>query len=103
MSFFISHIWDDDERDPPLEKLEQLYAEKDDGDIEHFGVSVIHETEWCLTLHPNSDLVWENLEDGHNPRHMKDVPRDKVLDLWRNLAQGNFARIESEPWLEGYY
>ena len=103
MSFFIRSVYEDDESDPPLERLEQLYTKKDDGDDEHFGVSVIHETEWCLSLHPNNTLIWENLEAGNHPRHMENVPKDKVLELWRNLARGNLAKIESEPWLEGYY
>ncbi len=102
MSFFISHVYGDSERDPPLEKLEHLYAEKGSGDEEHFGVSVVHETEWCLALHPDNTLIWENLEVGDYPRHMKNVPKDKVLELWRNLARGDLARVESEPWLAGY-
>jgi hypothetical protein len=103
VSFFIRHVYRGDEKDPPLERLEQLYDERDDGDAEHFGVSVIHETEWCLTLHPANTLIWENLETGDSPRHMKNVPRDKVLELWRDLARGDISRIDTEPWLKGYY
>jgi hypothetical protein len=103
MSFFITHVFGDDEDDPPLERLEELYTEKDTGDQEHFGVSVTHETEWCLTLQPNNTLIWENVADGDHPRHMEDVPKDKVLDLWGKLARGDIAGIDSETWLEGYY
>jgi hypothetical protein len=103
MPFSIVHVYGDYEGDPPVEKLNDLYDEKDGGDEEHFGVSVIHKTGWCLTLHPNDTLVWENVEDGHNPRHMNSVPRDKVLELWRCLARGDITQIESELWLQGYY
>ncbi|MDQ5824013.1 MAG: hypothetical protein M3441_07345 [Chloroflexota bacterium] len=103
MSFFICHVYGDNERDPPLDSLEHLYAEKDVGDDDHFGVSVIHETEWCLTLLSSNTLIWENLEAGDNPQHMKNVPKDKVLDLWSNLARGDITTVDAEPWLEGYY
>lgn len=103
MSFFIRSVFGDDERDPPLERLEKLYAEKDDGDEEHFGVSVIHETEWCLTLQPNNTLIWENLEDGSNPRHLDNVTKEKVLELWTKLTRDEIEEIHKEPWLEGYY
>jgi hypothetical protein len=45
--------------------------------------------------------VWENLEDG-DPRHLNDVPREQVLQLWTLLSEGNIAAIEAESWLPGY-
>ncbi len=33
---------------------------------------------------------------------MKDVSKEKVLELWRKLAQGRIAEINEEAWLPGY-
>ena len=46
-------------------------------------------------------LIWENVETGA-PRHMKNVSRDKVLQLWIALSRGDIASIEKESWLPGY-
>jgi hypothetical protein len=47
--------------------------------------------------------VWENVEAEEGAiRHMMSVPREKVLDLWLKLAQGDIAEVEAEPWLPGY-
>jgi hypothetical protein len=46
-------------------------------------------------------LVWENLEEGE-PKHMNNVPRDRVLGLWIKLSEGRLDEIEVEPWLPGY-
>ena len=87
-----------------LSKLENLYAEKDKGDGEHFGISLTDENEWCLTLLPRNSIIWENLEDRANkPRHLKSVSKEKVIELWTKLFDGKIEEIHSEPWEDGYY
>ena len=106
MAFHARGRWGGDEPDPPVERLRTLLQELDTQieDIEHPDVSLTHETEWCLSAFPSGLLVWENLEAGDaNPRHMKGVPRDKVLALWLKLAGGDIAAVEAQPWLPGYY
>ncbi len=88
--------------DPPLESLEALFDELAAEDREHPDVSVQHESEWSLAAFPGGLLVWENVAEGDNPRHMRSVPRAKVLQLWRTLAQGDVEGIEAEPWQDGY-
>jgi hypothetical protein len=47
-------------------------------------------------------LVWENIEaENSNPRHMTGVTREKVFGLWLQLARGDIAAVEAEPWLPG--
>jgi hypothetical protein len=76
-------------------------CELDVHDEEHPDVALTHESEWCLSAFEGGLLVWENLERGE-PRHMRDVPRDKVLRLWLALSRGDLSAIEKEPWLPGY-
>ena len=105
MAFHARGRWGGDERNPPVERLRALLQELDIeiDDREHPDVALTHETEWCLGAYPSGLLVWENLEDvDTNPRHMKGVPREKVLSLWLKLAEGDIAAVEAEPWLQGY-
>jgi hypothetical protein len=79
--------------------LEELEA--DTGDVEHASVAVTHESEWCLEVYKNGYIVFENLESDE-PRHMRNVPAQKIIALWELLADGNLDAIETEPWQQGY-
>jgi hypothetical protein len=104
MTYIVTHRMGWMERDFPLERLGGLYDELDDADMEHGGVSLTHESEWNLGLGGKGLLIWENVEDSDiNPRHMNDVPKQKVLELWALLAVGDLETIDKEAWLPGYY
>jgi hypothetical protein len=91
------------ETNPSVGRLRELLQSLDIDDEEHPDVALKHETEWCLSAFPSGLLIWENVEaEESNPRHMPCVPREKVLDLWVKLAQGDVAAVEAEPWLRGY-
>lgn len=86
--------------DRTIERLRELLRSLDIDDNEHPDVPLKHETKWCLSAYSGGLLVWQNTEaDEGNTRHMKCVPRGKVLGLWLALAQ---PAIELEPWLPGY-
>ena len=90
-------------KNPPIERLRELLRSLDMEDKEHADVALKHETEWCLSAYSGGLLVWENAEvEEDMARHMKCVPRERVLGLWLALAQGDLAAIEAEPWLPGY-
>lgn len=104
MTFSILHRMGDGEQSPPLDALDALYDELlEDDDPEHGEVGVCHdETEMSLTAYRSGVLIWSDAEDDR-PRHMKDVSRDKVLELWKALAAGDLDRVSREPWKSGYY
>ncbi len=81
--------------------MREALAELDVEDIEHPDVALIHESGWCLGAYPSGLLIWEHLGEGE-PRHMRDISRDRVLEMWQWLARGDLARVESEPWKRGY-
>lgn len=89
--------------DGPYSDLSGLLAELDEDadDHEHADVSVTHESEWCLSVYRGGYITFENLEAGE-PRHMRGVPDEKIISLWRLLADGDLGAIESEPWQPGY-
>ena len=103
MGYHITHRWGDMEDEPPLDSLSALYDELEYEDEEHTSVSLTHESEWDLGAYGGGLLIWENLETENNEaRHMENVPKEKVLELWRKLAQGKINEINQEPWLPGY-
>jgi hypothetical protein len=103
MAFHITHRYGAMESDPPLSSLHDLLRELDDQpeDTEHGDVAVSHDSEWCISVSRGGHVVFEHLEDG-GARHMRDVPTEKIIELWSRLAGGNIASIESEPWRPGY-
>ena len=103
MTFHVTHRYGNDEPAPALAALADLLRELVDRpeDLEHGAVSLTHETEWCISVGPEGHVTFENLERG-GPRHMRNVPDAKILELWALLAVGDLDRIEAEPWLPGY-
>jgi hypothetical protein len=101
MAFHVTSRWGGDESKASTDRMSEILAELDSVDDEHCSVSLTHESEWCLGAYPGGLLVWENLEDG-DPRHMNNVSRERVLDLWMQLSEGNVEAIEAEAWLPGY-
>lgn len=102
MAYHVYHRYGKCEPNPPLASLDALYAELSQEDEEHPDVSLGHESGWSLSANRNGLLVWENVEDGDKPRHMPSVPKQKVIELWRKLAQGDIESIDAEPWQAGY-
>jgi hypothetical protein len=84
--------------------IEAVLAELDQPlDPEHPDVSLTHESEWSLGAFPSGLLIWENVADPIARRqHLKNVPRDRVRELWMALASGDIERVNREPWLPGY-
>jgi len=102
MTYCTTGRWGAMQTNSPIEHLRALLRSLDVDDDEHPDVALKHETEWCLSAFPSGLLVWENVEGDSAPRHMKCVPRERVLRLWLELAQGDIAAVEAEPWLPGY-
>ena len=50
-------------------------------------VALIHDSGWCLSAYPSGLLIWEHL-GGDQPKHMRNVPRERILELWLQLSKG---------------
>jgi hypothetical protein len=101
MSYHVNRRWGGCDHEPSLEKMREALAELGVEDIEHPDVALIHESGWCLGAYPNGLVIWENLEDGE-PRHMRGVSCEDVLEMWQWLSRGELALIKAKPWLPGY-
>ena len=64
----------------------------------------IHDgTGWCISAHRDGGLVLEQLgKRGATARHMEPVPKQRVLELWGRLIEGDIEGLLSEPWKLGY-
>jgi len=101
--FNVMHTDGSGEANPPLESFSDLYDELLSADREHGDVSVVHEDSgWCISAHRDGRAVFENLRDRVSPRHMIPVPKERVLQLWRRLIEGDIDGILAEPWKPGY-
>lgn len=103
MSAYVTYPFGDSEEISDISELEKLYAAKDGGDDEHFGVDLVNEN-WVLMLNSRNTLIWENLADEKiKPKHLKNVGKDKVIELWGKLFHGKIDEINFEPWSDGYF
>ena len=102
MSYWVNHLMGDSEVDISFDSLPSLYEELSQASEEHTDVSLTHESEWCISAFKSGLLVWENVAGEGEPKHMKNVSKEKVISLWQELANGNIAEIDKEQWYPGY-
>ena len=100
-SFHVNRRWGDSNDDPSVAQMREALAELDIDDDEHPEVALIHESGWCLGAYPSGLLIWEDLSTGCEPRHMRGVSRNHVLELWQSLARGDIVAVDAEPWQPG--
>jgi len=90
------------EDNPPVESLSTLYEELHSSGIVDGNVAVIHDDSgWCISAHRDGTLVFEHLGQG-GERHMVAVPKERVLELWKRLIDGDIEGLLKEPWKPGY-
>jgi hypothetical protein len=100
--FTIRHITGDMDVDPDPGALVGLIDELDQADGEHTDVSVEVESGWGLSAFANGLVVWENVEEDEEPRHLAGVERSQMVAMFETLAAGDLPAIEAYPWIAGY-
>lgn len=90
--------------DPSPAQITELLAELDAEDDEHPDASIVHESAWALSAFPSGLLVWEDTEAGaeERPRHMREVPRAVMEELFRAVAADDLDAVRAQAWLPGY-
>jgi hypothetical protein len=90
------------EDDPPLTALAGLFDELISSEIVDGSVAVVNDdTGWCISAHHDGRLIMEHLGSG-GERHMIPVSKERVLELWRQLVDGDIDGLQKEPWKPGY-
>jgi len=107
MGYFVRHRYGGHDIDPPLSALSALLDEvgEDPSDHEHVGVSVTHESEWCVAIYSGWTVTIEHLEHLEIEPHHLDAGQDRayVLRLLRAAADGDLELLERQPWKPGYH
>lgn len=99
MSVVVMHRAGNEERDPDHAALPALVAELDADDPEHPDVAIGTEDGWTLSATQFGDVYWENVETGDGGvRRMQALSRDRILELFRAVAQGDIGVVEAQPW-----
>ncbi len=102
MSYWVNHLMGNSENEPAFSSLSSLFDELSEASSEHTDVSLTHESEWCLSAFQSGLVVCENLAGEGEPKHMRNIQKDKIISLWQKLAQGKISEIHHESWLKGY-
>ena len=85
----------------PVEGFSDLYDELLVTDGEHPDVSVEHEdTGWCISAYRNGRIIMSSAQG--EGRHMNNVPKERVVQLWKRLIEGDIDSLLKEPWKPGY-
>ncbi len=72
-------------------------------DAEHPDVALRHESGWCLSYFHGGLMVFENVEEGADVWHVRDIDEQRAVALWKHLARGDIASVKkAEQWLPGY-
>ena len=105
MSYQIVNGFGEGIDNPSVEQMHQFLDWLDNSDEEHGEVWLTHnETGWTLSCFPSSKLVFHQTFDDrqYKPRHITNVSRDKILELWKKLAKGQIDELEKECWKPGH-
>jgi hypothetical protein len=98
----VIHMDASGEDNPPVESLSDLYDELASSGIIDGNVAVIHDDSgWCISAHRDGRVVFGHLGTGGD-RHMIPVSKERVLELWRRLIDGDIDSLLAEPWKPGY-
>lgn len=90
---------------PSVEQMRKFLDRLDINDKEHSEVWLTHnQTSWTLSCFPSSKVVFYRISDEfeYQPRHLINVSRDKMLELWQKLANGQLVDLEKELWMIGH-
>jgi hypothetical protein len=101
--FGVIHMDGSGDGNPPVESLSDLYGELFSSGIVDGDVAVIHDDSgWGMSAHRDGRLVFEHLGGQGAARHMISVPKERVLELWKRLIDGDIDGLLKEPWKSGY-
>lgn len=87
---------------PDENKMRELLVSVSTNDSEHPDVSLNHEEGWALSYGASHTIIFENVETGAGPWHMKNITAEEALELWKLLANGDISALEAKGWVGGY-
>jgi hypothetical protein len=102
VTYTITHTSGAMEEQPPRDSIAALLDELDGADGEHPDVSVSHESGWTLSVFPSGRVIWENIEEDDEARHVFLHDRSEIEQLLYAVADGRVDVVDSAAWSPGY-
>lgn len=102
VAFSITHVDGSMEQPHDVSGFADLLDELGAATPEHGDVAVEHESGWGLLILPNGRVVWENVEEDEEPRHLDGLSREETLELMALVASGDIDAVGSRSWAPGY-
>jgi hypothetical protein len=100
VSFYVANGLGDHIKAPSVDQMRQFLADVDTTDEEH-GAAWLS-TDGGYSLEWNGAALVFSVPDAYaRPRHMPKVSRERALELWIALANGDFDAVERCDWLPG--
>ena len=102
MATRLTKRWGEGIENPKHADLISALSELDASDGEHPDCWLSTEDGWSVSVFESGLVVFENVETGEGPWHMKAVSRADALELWQLLDANDLATLQTKPWVEGY-
>ena|SRR5882724_3299107 len=101
-STYLTTRWGTGIENPAVQEMRRALAELEKVDPEHPDCWLSDETGWTVAVHETGKVVLENTESDEGPWHMKNLPAEYILELWRLLQVGDIASLRRKAWVDGY-
>jgi len=82
--------------------MAEVLLELSAADAEHPDVSLTHESGGSISVFRSGLAVFENVETGEGPWHIRHASNTTTLELWQLLAAGRISELQGQPWVSGY-
>jgi hypothetical protein len=100
--YHLTKRWGEAITNPTIDDLSSALNQLNQSDPEHPDCWVSDALGWTISVSENGKVIFENLETGEGPWHMRDVSREESRDLWLLLISDDLSSIRSKPWTPGY-
>lgn len=101
MAAHFQHLYGETD-DATVDGVRALLAELENADDEHPDVAVGHESGWTLSVFRDGFVVWEDVENEGDPRHLDGLAEAEVLRLMEVAVRDDLATVHALAWRPGY-
>lgn len=102
MATHLTTRWGKTISNPNSQDLASALGALDKPDDEHPDCWLSTEDGWSISVFQSGLVIFENIETGEGPWHMKGVSRSAALELWQMLQSNDLLSIQTKPWDGGY-
>lgn len=99
MDFYVSNGMGDSLDNPTEERMREFLAAIDETDEEHGAAWLSLAAGPSLEWNGDGRLVYTRKDDS--TVSLRNVTRERALELWLMLVRGDFATLDAEPWTQG--